>query len=106
WCVSCRAEHPLLAELGRRAGVPLIGLNWKDRREDALAWLRRFGDPFSAIAFDPDNRVGLHYGVYGTPETFLIDGEGIVRYKRVGPLSREILEEELLPRIAALERGR
>ncbi len=67
--------------------MPVIGLNWKDRREDALAWLDRFGDPYHAIAFDPDNRVGIDWGVYGTPETFLIDAAGIVRYKRVGPLA-------------------
>lgn len=100
WCVSCRAEHPVLTALARRAGVPVIGLNWKDRREDALAWLGRFGDPYHAIAFDPDNRVGIEWGVYGTPETFLIDAAGIVRYKRVGPLSPEIVEREILPLLA------
>ncbi len=100
WCVSCRAEHPVLSALARRAGVPVVGLNWKDRREDALAWLARFGDPYHAIAFDPDNRVGLHYGVYGTPETFLIDAEGVIRFKHVGPLTPEIVERRILPLLA------
>lgn len=100
WCVSCRAEHPVLSALARRAEVPIVGLNWKDRREDALAWLARFGDPYHAIAHDPDNRVGLHYGVYGTPETFLIDAEGVIRFKHVGPLTPEIVERRILPLLA------
>jgi cytochrome c biogenesis protein CcmG/thiol:disulfide interchange protein DsbE len=104
WCVSCRAEHPVLSALARRAAVPVIGLNWKDRREDALAWLARFGDPYHAIAFDPDNRVGIEWGVYGTPETFVIDAEGVIRYKHVGPLTPEVVERRILPLLAATSR--
>jgi cytochrome c biogenesis protein CcmG/thiol:disulfide interchange protein DsbE len=88
WCVSCRAEHPLLMQLARQ-GVIIYGLDYKDSREDAKRWLQRFGDPYVANAFDADGRVGIDWGVYGTPETFVIDQHGIIRHKHIGPLTEE-----------------
>jgi cytochrome c biogenesis protein CcmG/thiol:disulfide interchange protein DsbE len=102
WCAGCRIEHPLLIDLARRQDVVLVGLNWKDERADALRWLDRFGDPYHAIAADPDNRVGIHYGVYGAPETFVIDGAGMIRHKFVGPLSPQDVNQTLLPLLARL----
>jgi cytochrome c biogenesis protein CcmG/thiol:disulfide interchange protein DsbE len=103
WCVSCREEHPLLLDLSKRNLVPIYGLNYKDRREDALAWLRRYGDPYAASAFDADGRAGIDWGVYGVPETFVIDRGGVVRYKQTGPITPEILENTLLPLIRQLQ---
>jgi cytochrome c biogenesis protein CcmG/thiol:disulfide interchange protein DsbE len=102
WCAGCRIEHPLLIDLARRDDVVLVGLNWKDERADALRWLDRFGDPYHAIAADPDNRVGIHFGVYGAPETFVIDGAGVIRHKFVGPLSDQDVRQTLLPLLARL----
>ncbi|HET9484292.1 MAG TPA: DsbE family thiol:disulfide interchange protein [Xanthomonadales bacterium] len=102
WCVACRVEHEVLTKFARRELVPVVGLNWKDVPEDATRWLAQFGDPYDAIPVDADGRVAIDYGVYGAPESFLIDGAGIIRYKHVGPLTEEIVERELLPRIAAM----
>ena len=99
WCAACRIEHPVLEAYARQGKVRLIGLNYKDRREDAIAWLQRFGDPYEAVAWDVDGRVGLDYGVYGAPETFVVDAQGIIRYKVVGAISPEIMEQEILPRL-------
>lgn len=103
WCVSCRQEHPVLLELARKNLVPIYGLNYKDEREDALAWLKQFGNPYSASAFDADGRTGIDWGVYGVPETFVIDREGIIRHKQTGPITPEILETKLLPLIRQLQ---
>ncbi|HRP96349.1 MAG TPA: DsbE family thiol:disulfide interchange protein [Rhodocyclaceae bacterium] len=105
WCVSCRQEHPQLVELARSGKVALVGLNYKDERGAALDWLRSQGNPYQTIVTDPDGRVGIDYGVYGTPETFLIDGDGVIRYKHIGPISREVAREVLLPKIAELSRA-
>lgn len=105
WCVSCRQEHPVLIELQRSGIVPVVGLNYKDTREDALAYLTRHGDPYSVIAVDPEGKVGFEYGVYGTPETFLIDAQGVIRYKHIGPLTRDTLDRVLRPKIAELSRA-
>ncbi len=78
WCVSCREEHPLLVELARSKSVSIQGLNYKDKRDDALAWLRQFGDPYNLSISDSDGRVGINYGVYGVPETFVIDKFGVI----------------------------
>lgn len=102
WCVACRVEHEVLTKFARRELVPVVGLNWKDVPEDATRWLAQFGDPYDAIPVDAEGRVAIDYGVYGAPESFLIDGAGIIRYKHVGPLTEEIVERELLPRIAAM----
>ena len=104
WCVSCRAEHRTLAELAHSGIVPVYGLNYKDTREDGLEYLRKLGDPYRAIAFDPQGRVGIDYGVYGTPETYVIDKQGVIRYKRIGPLTPEIIKEKVIPLVATLSR--
>lgn len=103
WCVSCREEHPVLLELARRRVVTVYGLNYKDERADAEAWLERFGNPYAASAFDADGRVGIDWGVYGVPETFVVDRQGIIRYKQTGPLTQEIVENKLLPLIRQLQ---
>jgi cytochrome c biogenesis protein CcmG/thiol:disulfide interchange protein DsbE len=105
WCVSCRAEHPLLMQLARQ-GVTIYGLDYKDSREDAKRWLQRFGDPYVANAFDADGRVGIDWGVYGTPETFVIDQDGIIRHKHIGPLTEEAIQREILPLIQKLKEGK
>lgn len=102
WCASCRVEHPLLVELARQKVVPIVGLNYKDRREDALPWLQRYGDPYALSAWDGDGRVGIDYGVYGAPETFLIDKEGVIRHKQIGPITPEALEKTIMPLIRKL----
>lgn len=104
WCVACRAEHELIAELGRRADVPVYGLNYEDRRGPAQRWLERYGNPFVISAFDPDGSVGMDWGVSGVPETFVIDARGVIRYKQVGPVDRASLEKELLPLLRRLKK--
>lgn len=105
WCVACRAEHELIEELAERAEVPVYGLNYKDRRSDALRWLERYGDPFAASAYDPEGKVGIEYGLSGVPETFVVDREGVIRYKQIGPVDRQTLEETLLPLLRRLKSG-
>lgn len=102
WCVSCRQEHPLLVELAKRNVVPIVGLNYKDGRNEGLTWLREWGDPYLLSAFDADGKIGIDYGVYGVPETFLIDKQGIIRAKHIGPLTAEAIENKLLPKIREL----
>ena len=102
WCAGCRIEHSLIERLAQRDDVVMVGLNWKDERSDALRWLAQFGDPYDAIAADPDNRAGIDYGVYGAPETFVIDAEGIIRHKFVGPLTEADVTGTLLPLLAQL----
>ena len=97
WCVPCRAEHPVLTRLAREHGVPLIGLNWKDKPEAARAFLDELGDPFERIGSDPSGRAGIDWGVYGVPETYVVDAQGRIRYKHVGPLSEEDLNSVILP---------
>ena len=104
WCVSCREEHPLLVELSRTKTVPIYGLNYKDKRDDALSWLRDFGNPYVLSAFDSDGRVGIDYGVYGVPETYLIDRDGIIRYKQIGPVTQEFLNDKLVPMVKELSK--
>jgi cytochrome c biogenesis protein CcmG/thiol:disulfide interchange protein DsbE len=103
WCVSCRQEHPLLVELSRKGTVPIYGLNYKDTRPDALRWLAALGNPYVASAFDEDGRVGIEWGVYGVPETFVIDRQGIIRHKHTGPVTPEAWEKTLLPLIQQLQ---
>ena len=103
WCVSCRAEHEVLLELARTGKVDIYGLNYKDNRPDAQRWLKQLGDPYVANAFDADGRTGIDWGVYGAPETFIMDRDGIIRHKHIGPLTREVLEQEILPLLARLE---
>jgi len=101
WCVGCRAEHEFLMELSRRDILPIFGLNWRDQRDMALRWLDDLGDPYIASAFDADGRVGIDWGVYGAPETFLIGADGTVLYKHISPLTEDVWEREFLPRIRA-----
>ncbi|MBI3371855.1 MAG: DsbE family thiol:disulfide interchange protein [Betaproteobacteria bacterium] len=103
WCVSCREEHPLLVDFSRSKLVPLYGLNYKDKRNEALAWLKQFGDPYSQSIMDADGRIGIDYGVYGVPETYVIDKQGVIRYKRIGPVTREILDAKILPLVRKLQ---
>ena len=105
WCVECRREHPVLVAIAAQGKVPVYGLNYKDQRADALQWLQRLGDPYVASAFDADGRVGLDLGVYGLPETFLIDEQGMIVYKHIGPISREIWERDFVPVIEGLRSG-
>jgi cytochrome c biogenesis protein CcmG/thiol:disulfide interchange protein DsbE len=103
WCVSCRQEHPLLVDLSRRGIVPIYGLNYKDTREEAIAWLQQLGNPYLASAFDVEGRVGMDYGVYGVPETYVIDAQGVIRYKQIGPINAEALRNKILPLIRELQ---
>ena len=105
WCTSCREEHPVLSAVAKGGAVPVYGLNYKDRREDGVAWLERLGNPFVLSAYDPNGRIGIDYGVYGTPETYVIDKQGVIRYKRIGPVTPEILEQKMVPLIAELNRN-
>ena len=99
WCVECRAEHAALVEVGKSGVIPIIGLDWKDEDDRALAWLSELGNPYQAIAVDHDGRTAIDWGVYGAPETFLVNAQGIVVYKLVGPLTRESWAQEFLPRL-------
>jgi len=102
WCVSCREEHPVLVELAKRGTIPIYGLNWKDKREDAIAWLERYGDPYIGSGVDRDGRVAINFGVYGAPETYLIDRQGVIRFKQTGPLTWPIIEQKIMPLLAKL----
>ena len=102
WCVSCRQEHPLLVAFAKEGKVPVVGLNYKDQLPDAKNWLAKFGDPYVLSAVDADGRVGIDYGVYGVPETFLIDRHGVIRYKRIGVLTPEIVKDKILPLVKEL----
>ena len=99
WCVGCREEHATLLEIARSNVVPIVGLNWKDELPLAQQWLQQLGNPYVATAFDPEVRVGIDWGVYGAPETFLVDGNGVVQYKHIAPLTMEVWQREFLPRI-------
>ena len=103
WCVSCREEHPLLVELGRANVVPIYGLNYKDQSPAALKWLEDMGNPYIASLVDADGRVGIDYGVYGVPETFVIDRDGVIRYKQIGPITPQALKEKILPLVRKLQ---
>ena len=103
WCVSCRQEHATLVALSRQAIVPIYGVNYKDEREAALKWLNGLGNPYVASAFDTEGRTGIEWGVYGVPETFVVDRHGTIRYKHTGPVTPEVLEKTLLPLIKQLQ---
>lgn len=105
WCAACLEEHPVFLDFAKRRVVPLVGLNYKDRREEALKWLKRHGDPYTLSAVDLNGRVGIDYGVYGVPETYVIDKQGVIRYKRIGPVTPTILETKILPLVSELNRG-
>jgi cytochrome c biogenesis protein CcmG/thiol:disulfide interchange protein DsbE len=102
WCVPCREEHPLLMRLAEQEHVPLYGIDYKDRPEAARSLLQEFGDPYQAIGMDREGRVGLDFGVYGVPETYVLDSSGHIRKRFVGPLTAERVNKELLPLLKAL----
>jgi len=105
WCVACRQEHPVLMEAARDTDLTIVGLDYKDERGAAVRWLRERGDPYLASGFDPQGKVGIDLGVYGVPETFVVDAEGIVRRKFVGAVTRQQLRTEILPLVAKLREG-
>lgn len=103
WCVSCRDEQPLLTEFARGKQVELYGLNYKDKSEDALRWLEIFGNPYIASVVDADGRVGMDWGVYGVPETFVVDRSGVIRYKHIGPVTQNDLVNKIMPVVQRLQ---
>ena len=103
WCTACRVEHPLLMEIRAAGAVPVHGLNYKDAPRDAAAWLDKLGDPYTRTGADVDGRVGIDWGVYGVPETFVIDRNGRIAYKHIGPITREAWDRKLLPLIRKLQ---
>jgi cytochrome c biogenesis protein CcmG/thiol:disulfide interchange protein DsbE len=102
WCGPCREEHPHIVAFARTKQVPLVGLNYKDARSDALAWLKEFGNPYDVSLSDLDGRVGIDFGVYGVPETFVIDKRGVIRFKQIGPLTPEVLNTKVVPLLKEL----
>lgn len=106
WCVACRAEHQVLLRLAQETDLPIIGLNYKDERAAALQWLANLGNPYTAIAVDVDGQVGFDWGVYGVPESYLLDPQGIIRYKQIGPLTWKIVKEKILPLVQSFETQR
>jgi cytochrome c biogenesis protein CcmG/thiol:disulfide interchange protein DsbE len=104
WCVPCKVEHPILMRLAEEKRVPIYGINYKDRGADARKWLGELGNPYAAIGHDESGRVGIDWGVYGVPETFVIDRDGRIRFKHVGPITPQVLRETILPLIAKLEK--
>ncbi|MFT5260599.1 MAG: cytochrome c biogenesis protein CcmG/thiol:disulfide interchange protein DsbE [Gammaproteobacteria bacterium] len=103
WCAACRVEHPLIVSLANQSDVTLVGLNYKDKRPEALNWLQQFGDPYHHIAFDLPGDIGIDYGVYGVPESFLVDKKGRIRFKQIGPFNPQIINEQLIPMITQLQ---
>ena len=103
WCVSCMEEHPVLVQLSRDGVVPIYGLNYKDTRAAALGWLRKHGNPYTLSVADPDGKVGIDYGVYGVPETYVIDKAGVIRFKKIGPVTPQTLSEQILPLVKRLQ---
>jgi cytochrome c biogenesis protein CcmG, thiol:disulfide interchange protein DsbE len=103
WCVSCRAEHHTLVQLSRANKVEIVGLNWRDERDKAKAWLQQLGDPYVINLFDPKGRTAIDLGVYGAPETFLVDRQGVIRYKLAGPVTMNLFNNTILPKINELK---
>ena len=101
WCVECRAEHQVLLQIKQQARVPILGIDWKDQNEDALAWLAQLGNPYERVATDRDGRVAIDWGVYGAPESFLISPAGTVVYKHIGAMTEQVWNSEFLPRVNA-----
>jgi cytochrome c biogenesis protein CcmG/thiol:disulfide interchange protein DsbE len=102
WCVACREEHPLLVEFAKTKALPIIGLNYKDQRPDGMGWLQQFGNPYDLSIFDQNGRVGIDFGVYGVPETFIIDKKGMIRMKHIGPLTPDVIAKRIQPLLKEL----
>ncbi|MGH7208764.1 MAG: DsbE family thiol:disulfide interchange protein [Nitrospiraceae bacterium] len=103
WCDACKEEHPVLMRMAKAGEVPIYGMDYKDKREDALAWLREWGNPYAVVAVDESGRVGINYGVYGVPETYVIDKAGVIRYKQSGPLDEDTVKGKILPLVRELQ---
>jgi cytochrome c biogenesis protein CcmG/thiol:disulfide interchange protein DsbE len=103
WCVACMEEHPVLVQFSKTGAVPVYGLNYKDQPEAAQAWLAKNGNPYTTSIVDRDGKVGIDYGVYGVPETFLIDKAGVIRYKRIGPVTPKVLNDQIMPLVKRLQ---
>lgn len=106
WCPACRDEHPVLTRFAETKRVRVIGFNWKDEHADALRWLEQYGNPYWMVLTDYDGKVAIDWGIYGAPETFLVDAKGVVRWKHVGPMSEATIRDELLPVLAEVEKTR
>lgn len=105
WCPACRDEHPVLTRFAETKRVRVVGFNWNDEHADALAWLEQFGNPYWIVVADREGKTAIDWGIYGAPETFLVDGKGVVRWKFVGPLTDEVIAGQLLPKLDEIERG-
>jgi cytochrome c biogenesis protein CcmG/thiol:disulfide interchange protein DsbE len=105
WCVSCRVEHPVLMELAKAKVVPIVGLDYKDKPDEGIAWLKQHGNPYDVSVIDRDGRVGIDWGVYGVPETFVVDKAGVIRHKHIGPVDAAALEKKILPLVRELQRS-
>lgn len=105
WCPACRDEHPVLTRFAETKRVRVIGFNWKDEHADALRWLEQFGNPYWMVLTDYEGKVAIDWGIYGAPETFLVDAAGIVRWKHVGPLTDAVIQQQLIPELTAVERS-
>ena len=103
WCGACRDEHPILVELSKAGFVPVIGMDYKDTRPEAQQWLDQGGNPYNVVAVDADGRVGIDYGVYGVPETYVIDKAGIIAYKQIGPVTYDALRDKIIPLVKRLQ---
>ena len=103
WCAACRDEHPVLVEFSKTGVAPIYGLNYKDKREPAMNWLQQLGNPYTASIFDESGRVGIDFGVYGVPETFVIDKLGVIRYKKTGPVTQETIQSIIVPLVKKLQ---
>ena len=106
WCVTCQDEHPVLMAYAKKLGVPLIGMDWKDDPDTAKRWLAQFGNPYDTIIVDENGKAGIDFGVYGAPETYLVDAQGVIRYKHIGNLTPDIIASELRPAITRLGEAR
>jgi len=102
WCPPCLVEHPIVTRIAQSGLAPVVGLNYKDQRDDALPWLKRNGDPYLLNVHDPNGRIGIDYGVYGVPETYVIDQQGVIRYKHIGPLTTDIVQKKIEPLVREL----
>lgn len=105
WCPTCREEHPILTRFALTKRVRVIGYNWKDERADALHWLEQLGNPYLLVLADPDGRTAIDWGIAAAPETFLVDAQGVVRWKHSGALTQEVIDEQLIPQLTRLERA-
>lgn len=103
WCTACEYEHPLFMELSRQNLVPIYGMDYKDKREDGMAWLQKHGNPYTLVVSDAEGRVGIDYGVYGVPETYVIDKQGVIQYKQIGGVTERDLTEKILPLVKELQ---